>query len=78
MMTAIESWKKEGKMEGKKEGKKEGKMEGELKGKINFIESFLKTGINWSVIKQAVGIDPQSFQQLKEKYNKLTSEPVIA
>ena len=45
-----------------------------MEGEISVIEKFIKNGIDWSVIKKAVGIDPQRFQKLKEKYQKLISQ----
>ena len=63
MLTAIESWKLEGKLEGK------------LEEKISVVESLIQNGIDWSVIKKAIGIDPQGFQKLKIKYQQLISQP---
>jgi addiction module HigA family antidote len=62
MLTAIESW----------------KMEGKMAEKINIVENLLKVGIDWDAIKKAIGLDPQKFQQLKEKYQRLISQPVAA
>ena len=63
MLTAIESW------------KLEGEKKGEMKGEISVIEKLIQNGIDWSVIKKAIGIDPQGFQELKMKYQKLISQP---
>ena len=68
MLTAIESW--------RLEGEKKGKKEGEMKKEISIVENLLKIGIDWSAIKKAIGLDPQSFQNLKDDYQKLISQPV--
>jgi len=64
MLTAIESW------------KLEGKMEGEMKERINIVENFVKNGLDWEFIKKSIGLDSQGFQQLKKKYQQLASQPV--
>jgi hypothetical protein len=45
-----------------------GKMEGKIEATIEMIENFLKQGVDWNVIHRATGIDQESFQSLKKKW----------
>jgi len=57
-------------------GERRGERRGEMKKEISMVENFLKTGTDWSVIKKAIGLDPQSFQKLKNDYQKLIAQSV--
>ena len=49
------------------EGRKEGLQEGMLKGQVATIESFLRAGVGWSMIKQATGMDQEAFELLRRQ-----------
>ena len=57
----------EGRHEGRQEGRQEGRHEGRQEGQLGTIESFLRAGIEWSVIKEATGIDQEAFQALRRR-----------
>ena len=41
--------------------------EGRQEGQLGTIENFLRAGIEWSVIKEATGIDQEAFQALRRR-----------
>jgi len=65
MLTARDKWLMEGKFEGKLEGK--------LEGEINIINNFINKGIEWAVISDATGINPQKYENMKLEYQQLVS-----
>ena len=68
MRTSGERLRQEGRQEGRLEGQREGRIEGQREGRLETIDGFLRTGVDWSVIERATGID-------EEEYGKLKSEP---
>ena len=72
MLAIVEQRHREGRSEGQREGRLEGQREGRLEGKregqMETIDGLLRTGVGWSVIERATGID-------EEEYGKLKSEP---
>ena len=58
---------REGRQEGELKGLREGRQEGELKGQVATIESFLRAGVGWPIIKQATGIDQEEFELLRRQ-----------
>ena len=72
MLAIVEQRHREGRSEGQREGRLEGQREGRLEGKregqMETIDGLLRTGVDWSVIERATGID-------EEEYGKLKSEP---
>ena len=56
-----------GRQEGRQEGRKEGVLEGRQEGQVATIESFLRAGIGWPIIKQATGIDQEEFELLRRQ-----------
>ena len=59
----------EGKREGRLEGQREGRLEGQREGRLETIDGLLRTGVDWSVIKQATGIGEQEYRQLRSRPN---------
>ena len=57
----------EGRHEGRQEGRQEGLQKGRQEGQLGTIENFLRAGIEWSVIKEATGIDQEAFQALRRR-----------
>ena len=57
----------EGRQEGRHEGRHEGLQKGRQEGQLGTIENFLRAGIEWSVIKEATGIDQEAFQALRRR-----------
>ena len=57
----------EGLQKGRQEGRHEGRHEGRQEGQLGTIENFLRAGIEWSVIKEATGIDQEAFQALRRR-----------
>ena len=53
--------------EGLQKGLQEGLQKGRQEGQLGTIESFLRAGIEWSVIKEATGIDQEAFQALRQR-----------
>ena len=53
--------------EGRHEGRQEGRQKGRQEGQLGTIENFLRAGIEWSVIKEATGIDQEAFQALRRR-----------
>ena len=46
---------------------REGRQEGRQEGQVATIESFLRAGIGWPIIKQATGIDQEEFELLRRQ-----------
>ena len=71
MMTYAEELIREGRQEGELKGRQEGRQEGMLKGRqegqVATIESFLRAGVGWPIIKQATGIDQEAFELLRRR-----------
>ena len=57
----------EGQREGRMEGQREGRMEGQREGRLETIDGFLRTGVDWSVIERATGIDQAEYRKLKSE-----------
>ena len=47
----------------------EGRLEGQREGRLETIDGLLRTGVDWSVIERATGIDEQEYRQLKSRPN---------
>ena len=45
----------------------EGRQEGRQEGQVVTIESFLRAGVGWPIIKQATGIDQEDFELLRRR-----------
>ena len=56
-----------GDMKTSAEEPQEGLQKGRQEGQLGTIENFLRAGIEWSVIKQATGIDQEAFQALRRR-----------
>ena len=67
MKTYAEELLQEGLQEGLQKGRHEGRQEGRQEGQLGTIENFLRAGIEWSVIKEATGIDQEAFQALRRR-----------
>ena len=52
--------------EGLQEGLRKGRQKGRQEGQLGTIENFLRAGIEWSVIKEATGIDQEAFQVIRQ------------
>ena len=57
----------EGRQEGMLEGRQEGMLKGRQEGQVATIESFLRAGVGWPIIKQATGIDQEAFELLRRQ-----------
>ena len=55
--------------EGRSEGQREGRLEGQREGRLETIDGFLRTGVDWSLIERATGIDEQEYRKLKRQPN---------
>ena len=51
---------------------REGRQEGRQEGQVATIESFLRAGIGWPIIKQATGIDQEEFELLRRQTGSAT------
>ena len=58
----------EGREEGQQEALRRGRQEGRQEGQLGTIERFLRAGIEWPVIEQATGIDRDTFQALRRRF----------
>ena len=67
MKTYAEELLQEGLQKGRHEGRQEGLQKGRQEGQLGTIENFLRAGIEWSVIKEATGIDQEAFQALRRR-----------
>ncbi len=45
-------------------------MKGKMETTTEMIENLLKEGVDWKVINRATGIDQNSFQNLKDKWQR--------
>ena len=45
----------------------EGRLEGQREGRLETIDGFLRTGVDWSVIERATGIDETQYRKLTEE-----------
>ena len=57
------------------EGLRKGRQEGRQEGQLGTIENFLRAGIEWSVIKEATGIDREAFQALRRRLEESARTP---
>ena len=69
MRAVAERRHREGRSEGQQEGHREGRLEGQREGRLEMIDGFLRTGVDWSLIKRATGIGEQEYQKLKSQPN---------
>ena len=46
---------------------REGRSEGRSEGRLETIDGFLRTGVGWSVIERATGIDETQYRKLTEE-----------
>ena len=67
MRAVAEQRHREGQREGRMEGQREGRMEGQREGRLETIDGFLRTGVDWSVIERATGIDQAEYRKLKSE-----------
>ena len=51
----------------KQEGRQEGRVEGRLEGQVRTIESLLRAGAPWPLIKSATGVDEAGLRALKQR-----------
>ena len=58
---------RKGRQEGRQEGRREGLRKGRQEAQLGTIESFLRAGIEWSVIEEATGIDREAFHALRRR-----------
>ena len=57
------------------EGLRKGRQEGRQEGQLGTIENFLRAGIEWSVIKEATGIDQEAYQALRRRLEESARTP---
>ena len=57
------------------EGLRKGRQEGRQEGQLGTIENFLRAGIEWSVIKEATGIDQEAYQALRRRLEESVRTP---
>ena len=57
------------------EGLRKGRQEGRQEGRLGTIENFLRAGIEWSVIKEATGIDQEAYQALRRRLEESVRTP---
>ena len=57
------------------EGLRKGRQEGRQEGQLGTIENFLRAGIEWSVIKEATGIDQEAYQALRRRLGESARTP---
>ena len=67
LQEGLQKGRQEGRHEGRHEGRQEGLQKGRQEGQLGTIENFLRAGIEWSVIKEATGIDQEAFQALRRR-----------
>ena len=48
---------------------REGRQEGRQEGQLATIEKLVSTGVAWSTIEAATGIDEQAFDRLKHRFD---------
>ena len=60
--------------EGRREGRQESRREGRQEGRLGTIESFLRAGVQWSVITEATGIDQEAFRALRRGLEESDSD----
>ena len=69
MLAIAEQRHREGRLEGQREGRLEGRLEGHREGQreaqTETIDGLLRTGVDWSVIERATGIDEEEYRKLK-------------
>ena len=63
----MKTYAEEGLQEGLQEGLRKGRQKGRQEGQLGTIENFLRAGIEWSVIKEATGIDQEAFEALRQR-----------
>ena len=78
-MTYVEEIKQQGRLEGREEGRvagieegrvegrQDGLEEGRLEGQVQTIESLLRAGAPWPLIKSATGVDEAGLRALKQR-----------
>ena len=52
-----------------REGRQEGREEGRQEGQLATIEKLVRTGVTWSTIEAATGIDEATFDRLKHQFD---------
>ena len=52
-----------------REGQREGRLEGQREGRLETIDGLLRTGVDWSLIERATGIDEQEYRKLRSRPN---------
>ena len=57
------------------EGLRKGRQTGRQEGRLGTIENFLRAGIEWSVIKEATGIDQEAYQALRRRLEESARTP---
>ena len=57
------------------EGLRKGRQESRQEGQLGTIENFLRAGIEWSVIKEATGIDQEAYQALRRRLEESARTP---
>ncbi len=75
MRTSGERLRQEGRQAGRLEGQREGRLEGKREGQMETIDGFLRTGVGWSVIERATGIDETQYRKLKSEGNGEAAHP---
>ena len=63
----------EGRVEGRVEGRQDGLEEGRLEGQVRTIESLLRAGAPWPLIKSATGVDEAGLRALKQRLTDSTA-----
>ena len=57
----------------KQQGREEGRQEGWLEGQVRTIESLLRAGAPWPLIKSATGVDEAGLRALKQRLTDSTA-----
>ncbi len=85
IMTYVEEIKQQGRQEGRvagieegrvaglREGRQEGRVEGRMEEQVRTIESLLRAGAPWPLIKSATGVDEAGLRALKQRLAASTS-----
>ena len=63
----IEQGRQEGRREGESKGRQEGRQEGRKEAQLGTIEQLVRTGVAWTTIEAATGIDERTFDRLKQQ-----------
>ena len=67
LMNYVDELIEQGRQEGRREGESKGRQEGRQEGQLGTIEQLVRTGVAWTTIEAATGIDERTFDRLKQQ-----------